>query len=178
MHRTGEDTAAGQPATSTTTAPLMLPGDCLRSALRLDVNAALSADATTPEHPGLPVAQLRSPVRKSKAHYVVTSVDYHGRLGDRSPMRIMDWEPGHPVAVTLAAGAIMVASRPDAREAVTRQGHLRLPASIRRACRLQPGERLLVAAHPDAGLLMAYTTSALDQMVLTFHSTYGPGDTR
>lgn len=109
---------------------------------------------------------------------MVTSVDYHGRLGDRLPMRVMGWEPGHPVAVTLAAGAIMIASRPDAREAVTRQGHLRVPASIRRACRLQPGERLLVAAHPDAGLLVAYTTSALDQMVLTFHSTYGPGDTR
>jgi hypothetical protein len=89
----------------------------------------------------------------------------------------MGWEPGHPVAVTLAAGAIMVASRPDAREAVTRQGHLRLPASIRRACRLQPGERLLVAADPDAGLLVAYTPSALDQMILAYHCTHGPGGT-
>ena len=67
---------------------------------------------------------------------------------------------------------------PGAREAVTGHGHLRLPASVQRACRLQPGDRLLVAAHPDAGLLAAYTPSALDQMVLAYHCAHGPGDRR
>jgi hypothetical protein len=109
---------------------------------------------------------------------VVTSVDVHGRLGDRSPVLLMGWQPGHPVAVTLAAGAIIIASRPGARGAVARQGHLRLPASIRSACRLQPGDRLLVAAHPDAGLLVAYTPSAIDQMILGYHTTHRPGGRR
>jgi hypothetical protein len=93
-------------------------------------------------------------------------------------MRILGWNPGHAVAVTLAAGAIMVTSRPGAREVVTQQGHLRLRTSVRHACRLQPGDRLLVAAHPDADILVAYTTEALDQMILAYHWPHGPGGTR
>jgi hypothetical protein len=175
MHRTKDSTAATKLAGATAAAALLADprGDRLWSVLAPDGKP--SADARAPEHSGLPVARLRSPARKTKAHYVVTSVDLHGRLGDRSPVRLMGWEPGHPIAVTLAAGAIMVTSRPGAGEAVTGHGHLRLPAPVRRASRLQPGDRLLVAAHPDAGLLVAYTPSALDQMILAYHCTHGPG---
>jgi hypothetical protein len=177
MHRTKDSTAATQLAGATAAAALLAdpPGDHRWSVLAPDGKP--SADARAPEHSGLPVARLRSPARETKAHYVVTSVDLHGRLGDRSPVRLMGWEPGHPVAVTLAAGVVMIASRPGAREAVTGHGHLRLPAPVRRACRLQPGDRLLVAAHPDADLLVAYTPSALDQMILAYHCTNGPGGT-
>jgi len=37
--------------------------------------------------------------------------------------------------------------------------------------RLDPGDRLLVAAHVDRGLLIAYTMPALDAMVSGFHSS-------
>ena len=178
MHRPTDSTDATQLAGGSA-ATTLLPGPpANRLWSLLELAAAPTAEATGSEHLGLPVARLRPPTPASKARYVVTSIDAHGRLGDRSPVLLMGWQPGHPVAVTLATGAIMVVSRPGAHAAVTRQGHLRLPASIRSACRLQPGDRLLVAAHPDAGLLVAYTTSALDHMVLAYHCTHGPGGTR
>ncbi|WP_255500210.1 hypothetical protein [Micromonospora sp. Llam0] len=40
--------------------------------------------------------------------------------------------------MTIVAGTIMVTSRTGARETVTRQGHLRLRASVRHAYRLRP----------------------------------------
>lgn len=124
------------------------------------------------------MARLRSPAPASATKYAVTSIDISGRLGDRSLLQTLGWEPGHPVAVSLAAGAIMVISRPGSRETVTLQGHLRFPTSVRRACRLKPGDRLLIAAHPDDELLVAYTPSALDQMVLSYHTSHQLADTR
>ena len=59
---------------------------------------------------------------------------------------------------------------PDGRETVTGQGHLRLPADLRHALRLNSGDRLLVVAHPHQGLLVAYTMPALDAMVSSYHS--------
>lgn len=129
----------------------------------LDANAAV--------HHGLPVARLRSPASSSTTYYAVSSIDVNGRLGDRSPLQTLGWGPGHPVAVSLASGTIVVASQPRSRVTVTRQGHLRLPTSVRRACRLEPGDRLLLAAYPDRDLLVAYTASTLDHMLLTYHST-------
>jgi hypothetical protein len=125
--------------------------------------------------PGLPLAQLSSPDRDSSAYYVVTTVDGRGRLGDRSPLRILQWPPGHPVAVSVIRGAVLVVPRPRAPVAITRQGHLRLPLSVRHACRLRAGDRLLLVACPDRSLLVAYTMSALDAMVLAHHSTV-PGE--
>lgn len=178
MHRTSQNAAAGHPTgTATRTALPDLLGDRLRSALGLDADTAPLAEPTPSERSGLPMPRLRSPARESTTHYAVTSIDLHGRFGDRSPIQVMGWGPGHPVAFSLTAGAIMVVSRPEASEAITRQGHLRLSASLRHASRLKPGDRLLVAAYPHAGLLVAYTAAALDQMVLAYHTT-NPGGTR
>jgi hypothetical protein len=179
MHRTSQNVAADRPAgTATRTALPDLLGDRLRSALGLATDAAPPAEATSSERSGLPMPRLRSPARESTTHYAVTSIDLHGRFGDRSPIQVMGWGPGHPIAFSLTAGAIMVVSRPDANEAITRQGHLRLSASMRHASRLKPGDRLLVAAYPHAGLLVAYTTADLDQMVRAYHTTHRPGGAR
>jgi len=108
-------------------------------------------------------------------HYVVTSVDVHGRIGDRTPLRRLGWEPGQPVSISLAGRAIVVGNEPGSPATVTRQGYLRLPASVRHTLRLQPGDRLLVASHFDAGKLVAYPTAVLDQMLLAYQSTNQPG---
>jgi hypothetical protein len=148
-----------------------------------DVPTTRTGDPPAPDrneavHHGLPVARLQSPARRSATYYAVSSIDVNGRLGDRSPLQTLGWGPGHPVAVSLVSDAIVVASQPRSRVTVTRQGHLRLPTSVRRACRLKPGDRLLLAAYPDRDLLVAYTASALDLLLLTHHSTVPPGITR
>jgi hypothetical protein len=110
-------------------------------------------------------------------HYVVTAVDARGRLADASPVRVLGWAPGCPVTLHIVRGLVVVATRGDARAGghgglpITRQGHLRLPASVRHACRLHPGSRLLVAAHPDTEVIVAFTTRVLDGVLRAYYQT-------
>jgi hypothetical protein len=120
---------------------------------------------------GLPVPVLGWPARRTSAHYTVTTVDARGRLADASPLRTLRWAPRLPITLTVIFGAVVAAAEPGGRETVTSQGHLRLPADLRHALHLDPGDRLLVAAHVDRGLLIAYTMPALDAMVSDFHSS-------
>ena len=139
--------------------------DMLLSALGHD------ADATQPRTRALPVARLVSPRPMSTAYYAVSAIDVWGRLADRSPLRVLQWRPGHPIAISVVHEAVVIVARPDGHESITGQGHLRLPAPVRHLLRLQAGDRLLLVACPDRGLLVAYPTSALDAMVLAHHST-------
>ena len=135
---------------------------------------AAERTASLPRH-GLPMARLASLVREGSAYYAVTTVDHRGRLADRSPLRILRWSPGLPITSVVLPGAVVMAAQRGGREAVTRQGHLRLPADLRHALQLKAGDQLLVAAHPDRGLLVVYTMSALDAMVSTYHAPLAAG---
>ena len=53
---------------------------------------------------------------------------------------------------------------------LTGQGYLRLPGTVRHWCGLVPGDRVLVAADPDQGLLVVHLPAALDTTVGQFHA--------
>jgi hypothetical protein len=74
------------------------------------------------------------------------------------------------IAVSVTQGAVVIVPHHDGRHTVTRQGHLRLPASIRHLTRMKAGDRLLLAACPHRDFLVAYPMAALDAMVLAYHS--------
>jgi hypothetical protein len=113
---------------------------------------------------GLPVAPLLTHPAETGAHYAVTAVDARGRLADASPVRKLAWAPGTPVVLHVVRGQVIVAARSSTPggHAITRQGHLRLPATVRHACRLRAGARVLVAAHPESDVLVVFTTRMLD----------------
>jgi hypothetical protein len=167
---TDQVTAVATPLTPRATAadagaPAGSLGDRLWSALHVGEQSPL------PPTRGLPVARLVSPADNGSTHYVVTAIDVWGRLADRSPLRTLQWRPGLSVAMSVVHGVVVViASRRATQQAITRQGHLRLPASVRHLCRLAAGDRLLVVACPDRDLLVVYTMAALDAMVLAYHA--------
>ena len=131
------------------------------------------ADKAQPSTRALPVARLVSPPPASTAYYTVSAIDVWGRLADRSPLRVLQWRPGRPIAVSVMHQTVVIVARPDGHESITRQGHLRLLAPVRHLLRLQAGDRLLLVACPDPGLLVAYTMSALDAMVLAHSAATG-----
>lgn len=144
----------------------------LEQLTRARADALLSAP-TAPSHPrqpttgGLPIARLAKPFGMSAARHVITPIDGHGRLADRSVLRAMQWAPGTPLRMRPGPEIVVVAVDHSAPMAnVNRQGHLWLPAAIRRANRLDAGDRLLVVALPDAGLLAIFPVVQLDRMVL------------
>jgi hypothetical protein len=113
---------------------------------------------------GLPLGDLTRPVRHSAAYYAITTIDARGRAGDTSPLRVLGWVPGRPVTMTLHGGAVVVQPGGEG-HTVTSRGHLRLPADLRHALDLNPGDRLLLAAHPEHGVLVAYPMGTLDALL-------------
>lgn len=150
---------------------------------------ARSARPGAPGPVGLPLASLLTYAPDSHARYVVTAVDARGRLADASPVRALGWPPGTPVVLHVVQGAVVVVTRavthnagPGRQEGprrerhmITRQGHLRLPAHVRHGCRLDPGARLLVAAHPDSAVLVAFTTRVLDGVLRAYYESLTTG---
>lgn len=113
---------------------------------------------------------LRTSVPSSLTYYVTTNLDANGRLADRTPVRRLNWPAALPVSITVDRRSGIILVRRQGPYAITTQGHLRLPATVRRRVRLNTGDRLLVAALPDLDILAAYTMFALDVMVLAYHT--------
>jgi hypothetical protein len=123
--------------------------------------------------PGLPVARLTAARRSSSVCYALTKIDDRGRLADRSLIRVLRWEPGRLVQLTVVPeGAVLVASGAGGRHWINGQGHLRLPASVQRSCGLEPGDQVLLAAYCDREVVVAYTMAAVDAMVRIWHASH------
>jgi hypothetical protein len=132
--------------------------------------AVQPGDAPRTPPGGLPLPGPPPPAGSPAAHYTVTAMDARGRLADRSPLAALGWPTGLPVTFRVITGGVLVVAAPDGPDAVTRQGHLRLPAPLRHLFRLRAGDRLLVAAFPGPGYLIAHPVTALDQMLLDYHT--------
>nr|WP_221382039.1 AbrB/MazE/SpoVT family DNA-binding domain-containing protein [Actinoplanes polyasparticus] len=88
-----------------------------------------------------------------------------GRLADRSPIIALGWRACQPVALTIGDEHLVVDRAVDGRRKLTGQGFLRLPAAIRHHYRIRTGDRLLVAACPDADRVIICTHAFLDAML-------------
>jgi hypothetical protein len=115
------------------------------------------------------IALFEADVDRSR-YLATTTIDDRGRLADRTPLKVLGWEPGRSLTIATLPEPGIVVVRGDGPNAVTRQGHLRLPAEVRRGCRLAGGDRLLVAAHPDHDVLVAYNVFAVEAMLLAYHA--------
>jgi hypothetical protein len=137
--------------------------------------ALSTGSAPQSQRPQLPLPTLPSQGRGSATHHVVTAMDSRGRLADRSSLRVLHWGSGLRLDISSVHGVVIVVARGGGGHTVTRQGHLRLPLPIRRSCGLNGGDRLLLVAFPDRGLLLAYTTAAVNAMILAYHSAHPGG---
>jgi hypothetical protein len=120
--------------------------------------------------PRLAVTRLRSTV------YGLATVDDRGRVADHAVVRALGWGSGTRLDVRESGGLVLVRADLQGVFSVTGQGYLRLPATVRHWCGLVPGDRLLLAADPDQGLLVVYPPVALDAMVTRFHADMVGGD--
>jgi hypothetical protein len=123
----------------------------------------------------MPLPLLVVPAPRPTAHYVVTALDERGRLGDTSAVGLLGWRPGQSVAYSLLPDAAGIVVETGGPAALTGLRRLSIPLAIRRMLHLEPGDRMLVAAHPDRGLLVAYTMAALDTMTSRLHRGAGEG---
>lgn len=128
---------------------------------------------------GLPVAQFPAPTSAGSTYYVVTTTDQGGRLADHSPLQLLGWPPGATVSVRIRQNRFVVVKLGSGPHALTGQGHLRLPLAVRRFCRIEAGDRLLVAVSGDLAGLTICSTDILDPILRhTTSSHAGVSDDR
>lgn len=122
----------------------------------------------SPRIAGLPVARPPERVQRSSSRYAFTTIDGRGRLGDRSLVRLLNWPPGSSLKPIVLDDQVIVLSRSPGTAAVTKLGHVRLPAAIRHRCQLRAGDGLLLTTSPARDLLIVCTTSVLDEALVAF----------
>jgi hypothetical protein len=125
--------------------------------------------------PGLSPASAQADPRPGKV-YGLSAVDDRGRLADRAVWRALGWTPGTRLQIRVAGGLVVVDADPGGAFAVTRQGHVRLPATVRHWCGLAGGDRLLLAADPALGRLVVYPPEALDRVTAALDAAALAGD--
>lgn len=141
---------------------------------RSDPDAATPA-MTTASPRTLPLPALAAP-RSSGLVYGMAAMDARGRVADHALVTALGWTPGTRLTIRLADGLLIC--RPDTTGAVTvtPQLHFRLPAPLRHACDLRPGNRVLLAADPQHNLLILHSPAALDTVLAPRHTHALGGD--
>src|SRR5262249_2956031 len=90
-------------------------------------------------------------------------------VADHMIMQAMGWRAGIALTIRVTTGVIVVTVG-DGGYGVTRQGHLRLPATVRRTCRIEPGDRVLLAADPAEGVVIVHPPASLDRALAQLHA--------
>jgi hypothetical protein len=125
---------------------------------------------------GLPLPRLLPPAAHPVLYCAVTPMDDRGRLADRSLVLAAGWQPGQPITITTAPDHRHVAVHPDGPDRITGHGHLRLPARVRRAFHLSPGDRLLVTVTATPPRLTVYPMATL-AAILSQHTPVPAAET-
>ncbi|SCL19879.1 hypothetical protein GA0074692_0726 [Micromonospora pallida] len=127
------------------------------------------------KRPPLPLARLAAR-RAASTVYGLATLDSRGRVADRTAMGALGWAPGRRLDIREHAGLIIVAADQQGVFAVTKEGHLRLPAVVRQWCGLAAGDRVFLVAEPDASRLVVHPPAALDAMIARAHAAALGGD--
>jgi hypothetical protein len=141
-----------------------------------DRSSTRSAHPSVPiRRRALPIARLAS-TRTRRTVYGLATIDCHGRVADTTVIRALGWAAGTRLDLRECGGLVLVTADRQGVFSLTGQGHLRLSATVRRWCGLETGDRVLLAADPDHGLLVVHPPAALDAMVSQLHADVLGGD--
>lgn len=118
----------------------------------------------------LPLPPLAATPPESSMLYRIAAVDERGRIAESAITGAVGWQPGERLGVDLlSTTTVAVRADPGGLVPLARRGHFPLPVPVRRWCGLAPGDRVLLAASGDEGLLLVHTMAALEAMVAAFH---------
>ncbi len=141
-----------------------------------DIVAALALPASCPalSEPVrlLPLTGLHRLPRDTSMLYDIGCVDASGRVANRDIVAALRWQPGDKLEIILTSGTIVIRASSDGLFSVLQKSRIIIPITARRRHAIGPGDRVLLAAAPDYGVVIVYQLSTLDEMVTRYHSTY------
>ena len=124
----------------------------------------------------LALAQLASSRTRSTV-YGLATIDCNGRVAEAAVINALGWACGTRLDIQETGGLVLVTASRHGVFAMTGQGYLRLPATVRHCCALVPGDRVLLAAEPEQGRLVVHPPIALDDMISQFYAKVLDGAT-
>ncbi|MEV3961511.1 hypothetical protein AB0M34_11525 [Nocardia sp. NPDC050193] len=89
-------------------------------------------------------------------HVAVSTLDYSGKVSDRSALRHLGWCYGQDIALVIAEGVVKITEKRGGGHAITAHGYLRLPAEIRTCARINRHDRILLIAIRESQALLIY----------------------
>jgi hypothetical protein len=97
--------------------------------------------------------------------YGLAGVDDRGRIADRSIIRALRWTGSTRLTMRVDAGLVVVAAMADGQYGLAGRDRVPLPAAVRYAVGIEPGDRVLLAAEPADELLVVHSPACLDAML-------------
>jgi hypothetical protein len=108
--------------------------------------------------------------------YDIGQVDASGRVASRDIVGALRWQPRDRLEVSLTEGAIVLRASCDGLLCVPQRPRIVIPATARRRYSVKPGDHVLIAAAPDYHTVIVYPLTALDEMIVRYHSAHAaPG---
>jgi hypothetical protein len=95
--------------------------------------------------------------------YGTGRVDASGRVTDQAVSCALGWREGDRLTLTAGPGVVTARRDPGGMVTVPARACLAIPAVLRRRCGLRPGDRVLLAAVPGAGMLAVYSFAVVDR---------------
>jgi hypothetical protein len=108
--------------------------------------------------------------RAGDAVYGLSTLDAGGRIADRAIMTALGWAGRQRLDIRVSGGLIVVCADTRGVFRVNTQQFLHLPVAARRWCALTSGDRVLLAAYPQGGLLVVHPPAVLDAVVNRVHA--------
>lgn len=118
---------------------------------------------------------LASPPGRPDVVYGFGRIDASGRIADRAIISALGWRGDDRLTLTAAAGVVIARRDPHGMVTVPTRPCIVIPAALRRRCGLYPGDRVLLAAASQAGMLAAYSLAVVDQAIRA-HGALPPGE--
>lgn len=166
-----ENSAADRLPTTALTAPISPAKWPQATAQGVVASLGLPAASPGPLQPvsPLPLTGLHHLPRDASMLYGIGRVDGSGRVASNDIINALRWLPGSKLDVILTPRTIVIRAAPDGLFSVPQRPCIVIPSHVRRPHGIKPGDRVLIAAAPDYGLVMVYPLSALDVMISCYH---------
>ena len=125
--------------------------------------------------PPMPALGLECPSAADPV-YALSAVDKSGRVTDRSIVQVLGWEPGTRLDIREQRGIIVVSSAANGVHCISQRAFLKLPLTVRRWCRIEAGDKVLVAADRSVGVLVVHSMAAVHAVLADVHAAALRGD--
>jgi bifunctional DNA-binding transcriptional regulator/antitoxin component of YhaV-PrlF toxin-antitoxin module len=122
------------------------------------------------------MAGLASLPWDASLRYAIVTVDGRGRFTDQGIVRALGWGPGDRLDIGVSCGAVIIRAHDEGLFTLNARGHVPVPVAVRRWCAVRAGDRVLLVAAPDRGVLVVHTMAALDAMLGRYHAALAGGE--